>query len=331
MNTSKLTVSVVLCAYTEERWGDLVAALESLQHQTLPAEEILLVIDHNPRLYSRAGERFTDISVIENRGKRGLSGARNTGIAAAHGKVIAFLDEDAVADGDWLEQLLGGYADPNVIGVGGAIEALWLQGRPGWFPEEFDWVVGCTYRGMPLNPAPVRNLIGCNMSFRRELFEKIGGFRSGMGRIGTRPLGCEETELCIRARQERADGVLLYEPRARVHHRVPARRSNWRYFSQRCYSEGLSKAQVTDLVGSRDGLASERGYTLRTLPSGALRGVSDSFRERNLDGLRRATAIVAGLLITTFGYLFSRNSRSLASLKHLQDKDGVFPLPERLD
>jgi len=331
VNTSKLTVTVVLCAYTEDRWGDLVAALESLQHQTLPPEEILLVIDHNPRLYARARDRFPYVSVIENREKRGLSGARNTGVAAAHGEVIAFLDEDAVADTDWLERLLGGYADPKVIGVGGAIEALWLKGRPSWFPEEFDWVVGCTYRGMPLDPAPVRNLIGCNMSFRRELFDTIGGFRSGMGRIGTRPVGCEETELCIRTRQERVDGVLLYEPRARVHHKVPARRSNWRYFRQRCYAEGLSKAQVSDLVGSRDGLASERSYTLRTLPLGTLRGVSDSLRQRKLDGLCRATAIVAGLLITTSGYLVGRISGSLTSLKHLQNKDAAFPLPERLD
>ena len=331
MNTPKLTISVVLCAYTEERWEDLEAAMNSLQHQTLPPEEILLVIDHHAGLYAHARERFPFIRVIENREKRGLSGARNTGIAAAQGEVIAFLDEDAIAEPDWIETLHDGYADPMVMGVGGAIDALWLDARPSWFPEEFDWVVGCTYRGLPLDPAPVRNLIGCNMSFRSEVFKAIGGFHSELGRIGALPLGCEETEFCIRTRQHWSSDVLLYVPRARVQHKVPSKRSHWLYFRQRCFAEGLSKAQVTDLVGSRDGLASERSYTMRTLPKGVLKGVRDSLRQRKLDGFRRAAAILAGLVITTFGYLVGRISKSLVALKGYQDHETAVPLPERLD
>jgi len=316
VNNPKLTISVVICAYTEERWQDLEAALDSLQHQTLPPEEILLVVDHHAELYAHARERFPSIRVIENREKRGLSGARNTGIAAAQGGVIAFLDEDAIAEPDWIERLHDGYADPMIMGVGGAIEALWLDARPSWFPEEFDWVVGCTYRGLPLDPAPVRNLIGCNMSFRREVFEAIGGFYSELGRIGALPLGCEETEFCIRTRQHWLSGVLLYEPRARVRHKVPSKRSRWLYFRQRCYAEGLSKAQVTGLVGSQDGLASERSYTMRTLPKGVLKGVRDSLRQRKLDGLSRAAAIMAGLVITTFGYLVGRISKSRSAFPY---------------
>ena len=79
--------------------------------------------------------------------QRGISGARNSGIAAARGAIIAFLDDDAIAAPDWLEQLLAGYSSPNVLGVGGAIEPQWQGGRPRWFPPEFDWVVGCTYLG----------------------------------------------------------------------------------------------------------------------------------------------------------------------------------------
>jgi GT2 family glycosyltransferase len=316
VNTPKLTISVVICAYTEERWQDLEAALDSLQHQTLQPEEILLVIDHHFGLYAHARDCFPSIRVIENREKRGLSGARNTGIAAAQGGVIAFLDEDAIAEQDWIERLHDGYADPMVMGVGGAIDALWQDARPSWFPEEFDWVVGCTYPGLPLDPAPVRNLIGCNMSFRREVFEAIGGFYSELGRIGALPLGCEETEFCIRTRQHWLSGVLLYEPRARVQHKVPTKRSRWLYFRRRCYAEGLSKAQVTGLVGSRDGLASERSYTMRTLPKGVLKGVRDSLRQRKLDGLSRAAAILAGLVITTFGYLVGRISKSRSTMPY---------------
>jgi hypothetical protein len=193
-----------------------------------------------------------------------------------------------------------------VYGVGGAIEPWWATGRPGWFPGEFDWVVGCTYRGMPPAAAPVRNLIGCNMSFRREIFDHIGGFRHGIGRIGAHPVGCEETELCIRVHQHWPQATLVYQPAARVFHRIPSSRARWRYFHSRCYYEGRSKAIVAALAGSRDGLSSERTYTLQTLPRGVVQGLLDSVRHRNRSGLARASTIVAGLAITTFGYLTGR-------------------------
>jgi hypothetical protein len=213
------------------------------------------------------------------------------------------MDEDAVAAPDWIERLQAGYQDPDVVGVGGAIVPFWLSARPAWFPEEFDWVVGCTYQGMPVRSAPVRNLIGCNMSFRREVFETVGGFRVGMGRIGTLPVGCEETELCIRAHQRIHPGILLYEPGAQVSHRVPAQRANLHYFFSRCYSEGISKSQVAHWVGAGDGLSNERAYTLRTLPEGFWGGIKAALLHREPAGLGRAAAIATGLLVTTGGYL----------------------------
>jgi glycosyltransferase involved in cell wall biosynthesis len=312
MTRAARDISVIICAYTEARWDDLVTAVESVQGQSVPPGEIIIVIDHNPGLLERVRAHIPGVVVVENRESRGLSGARNSGIAVAQGEVIAFLDEDAVAAPDWLEQLSAGYKDPLVLGVGGAIEPMWLDGRPNWFPEEFNWVVGCTYRGMPWTTAPVRNLIGCNMSFRRRVFEAISGFRSGIGRVGIRPVGCEETEFCIRAGQRWPQGVLLYEPRARVHHRVPTSRARWSYFRSRCYAEGLSKALVSRFVGARDGLASERTYTWRTLPHGVIRGLIDTLLRRDPAGLARAAAIIAGLAVTTAGYLAGTVSERFA-------------------
>lgn len=62
---------------------------------------------------------------------------------------------------------MAAYDAPRVMGVGGSIVPRWESARPGWMPRKLDWVVGGTYRGMPATTAPVRNLIGCNMSFRR--------------------------------------------------------------------------------------------------------------------------------------------------------------------
>ena len=302
-----LQASVIICAYTEERWNDLIAAVDSIRQQNTPAGEIIVVIDHNDDLYKKALVQFPDIRVLENRGSRGLSGARNTGAENASHPIVVFMDEDATAEQDWLTWLLSNYRDEQVIGVGGTVEPNWLGKRPAWFPDEFGWVVGCTYKGMPESVEPVRNMLGCNMSFRREVFGSAGGFRDTLGRFGGKLLlSCEETEFCIRANRRFPQNKIIHEPRARVNHKVPVQRATWYYYRMRCYAEGLSKALVANYVGTGDGLASERKYTLHVLPLGILRGIRDSIQRGNLTGMLRASAIIAGLVITTLGYQTGR-------------------------
>ena len=301
-----LPASVIICAYTERRWGDIVAAVDSVRAQTAAPAEIVLVVDHNPPLLERARGSLPGVRCVANDGPRGLSGARNSGIAAAHGDVLAFLDDDAVAEPDWLERLLAGYRDPRVLAVGGAVLPRWAAGRPRAFPPEFDWVVGCTYRGMPEAAAPVRNLIGANMSFRREVLDAVGGFRDGIGRVGTVPIGCEETELCLRARRRFPDGIVLYDPRAAVRHHVPAERTSWRYFAARCYAEGRSKAQVCRLAGARDALASERAHVAGALRRAITRDVGETVRTGNPAGVARVGAVAAGVMLATAGLVAGR-------------------------
>ena len=303
-------ISVVICAYTERRWDDLLATIASVGHQSSPPFEVIVVVDHNDDLLERLRAHVSDINVVASTRSRGLAGARNTGVAVATGAVVAFIDDDAVADPDWLKFLGAAYADDGVLGVGGAIEPAWQHGRPDWFPAEFDWVVGCTYRGMPEFAGPVRNLIGANMSFRREVFDVVGGFNEGVGRVGSVPLGCEETELCIRAGSRWPGRTFLYEPEARVEHKVPGDRGRWSYFRARCYGEGLSKAAVSRLAGATRGLQSERAYVRRTLPRGVVRGLKDGFGA-DRHGLRRAGAITFGLAATTAGYARGRLDRRL--------------------
>lgn len=303
------SVSVVICTYADDRWDVLVKAIQSVERQESPAVEIVIAVDHNSSLAARIRTELP-VTVVENHASRGLSGARNSAIAVAQAEVIAFLDDDAVAPPEWLTYLSQGFNDASVVGVGGSIDPAWMTGRPGWFPEEFDWVVGCTYRGMPRTAGPIRNLIGANMSFRREIFDAVGGFRSGIGRVGTLPVGCEETEFCIRVRQRFPEATLLYEPRARIFHQVPSHRGTWSYYVRRCYAEGRSKTMVAQHVGLADGLASERSYTVRTLPAGIARGVRDTLRHASPLGTARAAAIVAGLAVTTTGFVVSQLSGS---------------------
>lgn len=296
-------ISVIICAYTEERWQDILGAIASVQQQTLPAREIILVVDHNKSLFERAGASLPGVIVIENTSARGLSGARNSGLAIAGGTFVAFLDDDAFAALDWLEQLHAHCVRPNVLGAGGWVEPLWVEPQPSWFPDEFLWVVGCSYRGLPLTTAAVRNPFGGCSCIRREVFERVGGFRTEIGRIGTRPLGCEETELSIRARQHWPQRTFMHEPRASIRHKVPPARGKFSYFRSRCYAEGLSKAWLSRRLGTRDGLAAERSYTTRVLPSGVLRGMFDGFLHHNPAGFARAAAIVVGLAYTSAGFV----------------------------
>ncbi|MFC1420353.1 glycosyltransferase family 2 protein [Streptacidiphilus cavernicola] len=298
----QMPLSVVVCAYTLDRWQDLSAAIRSVQAQRTPVGELLLVVDHCPELAARARARFTGVRVVGNRERQGLSGARNTGVAEAGGAVVAFLDDDAVAEPDWSGRLLDGYRDPRVLGVGGLVLPWWETGRPDWFPPEFDWVVGCCYRGMAEQRSPVRNFIGANMSFRRAAVLAAGGFRTDLGRVGTRPLGCEETELCLRMTARDPGGVLLYEPAAVVRHHVPAARTRWSYFRSRCYAEGLSKAAVARHAGSGPGLASERAYLRSALPRALARGL----RPGSGSSPGTAAAVAAGAGATLLGYAEGR-------------------------
>jgi hypothetical protein len=286
-----------------------VAAVESVRRSGAAPLEILVVNDGDAELGRRMRAEL-DVTVLDNDGPTGLSGARNAALNAAGGIVVAFLDDDAAAEPGWLELLAGDYTHDRVLGVGGAILPRWAGERPGWFPSEFDWVVGCTYTGMPTRPAPVRNLIGANMSLRREAARAAGGFDTRLGRVGGSYGGTEETQLCIRMTAARPDGVFVYEPRAQVHHVVPAERAVPGYFLRRCHGEGRSKALVVDTVGSTEGLATERDYIRKTLPAGLRRAVHESrMGPDRVQALARAIAIVAGLAATALGYVRGRLAR----------------------
>ena len=304
-------ISVVICAYTEERWQQLVLAVESVQRQEVLPGEIIVAIDYNTSLFERARLNIPGITVVKNSGPKGVSGARSTGVAAAHGELIACLDDDAIADPAWLKKLSACCADPMVLGVGGTVKPAWEVTRPRWFPEEFFWVVGCSYLTVPTYPIEIRNLWAGCMCVRREVFEAVGGFRSDIGHIGKYVLGGEETEFCIRAKQHYSHKKFLYEPQASIYHFIPERRATWHYFLSRCYAEGLSKAVITRHVGAKDSLSSESAYTLKVLPLGIVRGITDCFLKGDVSGLQRAGAILAGLATTTAGYLLGTLARPI--------------------
>jgi glycosyltransferase involved in cell wall biosynthesis len=321
MHAPASATSVVVSTYDEKRWDDLVSCLRSLESQTRPPLETIVVVDHNSGLLERARREFPAATVIPNAGPRGLAGARNSGIAATDGEIVAFIDDDARAEPRWLEELEGCISEPVTVGAGGALLPLWQGPEPAWFPREFYWVFGCSYTGLPDRLAPVRNPIGANMAMRKSALGEVGGFRQGESKDAPREIRSrgvvraggnvpDDTDLAIRIKQRRPDAVWLYQPKARVLHTVTPERTSLGYFLRRCYEEGAGKANLTRYVGSSDGLSSERRHLLTVLPRGFIRGLGDLTRgDRN--GALRAAAIVTGILSSAVGFLVATVAGSL--------------------
>jgi GT2 family glycosyltransferase len=301
-------VSVIIPAYTMSRLQGLQAAIAALRPQLLAHDELLIGVDHNEELRRAlvetcsAGEGSGEtVRVIASRNPKGTSGAKNAAMAVAHGELLVFLDDDAVPRRDWLARLIEPFADPDVIGVGGVAAPAWERKRPGWLPEEFLWVVGCSYRGLPEGVADIRNPIGATMAFRRSATEQTGGFLDGIGRLGRVPLGCEETEFAIRVARA-SGGRIVQQPTAQVDHLVTSHRMRVGYFVRRCWDEGLSKSLIAKITGANAALASERRYATRTLPAGVGAGLKAGLGG-DRQGFQRAAAIIGGLAITMTGYL----------------------------
>jgi glucosyl-dolichyl phosphate glucuronosyltransferase len=293
------TVSVVICAYTEDRWSQLRAAVASVEAQTSPPIEIIVCIDHNNELLLKSEEYFgkgrpaaaIPLIVLANKYNGRLGSARNTAADFASGDVIAFLDDDAAAAAGWLERLVAPYDDERVGAVGGAPWPVFEARRPRWFPHEFDWVFGCAYRGLPLTLAPLAHLIGANMSARRCALREVGGFHSD---------DHDDMDMCHRIAY--AKYRVLYEPLAIVHHFVPATRTTWHYFWRRCYLVNRGKVEAFANMQEASNLGAELAFVTRTLTTGVLAEIRRVIRG-DLYGLARAGAMIAGIALAGLGHL----------------------------
>lgn len=295
-------LSVVVCAYTENRWDYLLGAIDSLQSQRAPCREVILVVDHNESLLERARLQIPDVTVLANVGPHGASASRNTGVSAATGAVVAFIDDDAEVMPNWSTCICRALDDGSA-GVGGSLLPEWEGRPPAWFPPALLWVVGCSYTGLPKKRDYVRNVIAANMLCRRDAFTSVGGFRAGFGKTDVRS-GGEETELCIRITS--ATGKLwVYEPCARARHRVPASRMRVRYLIRRCWDEGWMKNQLSGIVASDSALFAEKRYLREVIP----REVSDSIRRTlrgDPAGVAQAAVTLSGIAAAAAGFCAGR-------------------------
>jgi len=211
-----MSVSVVVITF--ERPDFVARCLDHLRAQTYPPIEIV-VIDSSLSVDTEQLIRARFPGVTYRRSSAGagaMATARDIGFRMTRGEILAFIDDDAFAEPDWLENLVPHYRDPEVGGVGGrqvrgqlgeisaGVEAIGRL-RP-------DGTLTGNFAADPGRPVEVDHMLGANMSFRRSVIEQIGGIRDGYGGTCVR----EETDLCLRVAH--AGFRLMYTPDAVVEH-----------------------------------------------------------------------------------------------------------------
>jgi glycosyltransferase involved in cell wall biosynthesis len=298
-------ISVVISTYSKENQGQVLDCIRSLREQSFLPNEILLILDHNPDLVSFFKSVVpSDVKVVMSDGF-GLSYARNAGAKKAKSEIVAFIDDDAIAHRDWLGAVFKNFSEPSVVGVGGLVAPLLAEGKSfEWFPEELNWVIGCSYKGLSNRREAIRNPIGCNMSFRRSIFEDVGYFRHDVGRLGKTLLDGEEPEFSMRVLRKNPGAKIMNDPSAVVLHNVSPRRMTFKYLLQRSFYQGFSKALISEtLKESAHGLNLERGYLKYLLTSSVKSRFSRVNKFKNLSQL---FILFISSLLVFFGFAIGK-------------------------
>lgn len=307
-------VSVVICTYTLQRLWDIRQAVQSVLVQTLEPYEIIVAVDHNRELFRRLKAQLpSEVKFVLNKADRGAVATDNVGIKCSSGDVVAFLDDDAVAKKDWLEHLVKHYNDHSVAAVGGRLVSVWNNGRPCWFPEELDWVVGGTYKGHPEVRTTVRNLILCNMSVRKQGFLSVGFFTPNLGRSKNWGTGAE-SEFFLRLKHQLPDAIILYEPDAVVYHKVPPQRTSLKYVVLRSYNEGFHKAIIEKASAklTKRPLSTEVVYLRYVLFTSIPEKLRYFYKKGSLS---QAGLILTSITATGMGYLLGRIKQTSEAIR----------------
>jgi uncharacterized membrane protein/glycosyltransferase involved in cell wall biosynthesis len=255
VSTALPFVSIVVCSYNGA--DVLPGALSAIQAQIYDGQlEVIVVDDGSSDDTSDIAKSFKDVIVVRNEPNQGLAGARNVGIQAAHGDVVAFTDDDCRPEPTWISELAAAYEDESVCGVGGeatsndsqTITLRYLRESRPLAPLERSLAASnkLTYRlglyvkgllGLTKRPANTKrrvySLVGANMSFRKKALQEVGGFDDRFR------FGAEEEDLCKRIYALHPDG-LVYAPEAKIiHHFEPSLRDTLRRSS--AYGKGNAR------------------------------------------------------------------------------------------
>jgi GT2 family glycosyltransferase len=216
-------VSVIVC--THNGAGTLPECLQGVRRLDYPDFELIVVSDGSSD--GSAGIARANGALVIETDHCGLSAARNAGVAQASGEIVAFLDDDAYPDADWLRYLAASLREDDYAGVGG----------PNIPPEDDGLIADCV-AGAPGGPIHVlisdreaEHVPGCNMAFRKAALKEIGGFDERFRVAG------DDVDVCWRL--QKAGKALGFSAGAVVMHR---RRDSIRRYLKQQYGYGKAEA-----------------------------------------------------------------------------------------
>ena len=252
-----MKLSAVVC--THERYDLLATAIRSLACQSgVQGRLDVLVVDNSPDPAAAAAfaGRFGHLEPIRflHSTTPGLSRARNLGLAAATGDVVAYIDDDAVAHPRWAASLLQAFEHFGAeCGIaGGPVRPIWEVAPPFPMTAPFRDVYSIVERGDTLRVMEEGEwLAGCNIAFDRTALLEAGGFELGLGRIGNAAalLSNEETVAC--GKIKKAGKTMVFAPDAAVEHLIPAERCTVEWLVRRVAWQTVSDA-ISQPEAARD-------------------------------------------------------------------------------
>lgn len=257
-----MNLSVVLCTYN--RAAELEKTLAALAAQRVPADvgwELVLVnnnsTDETEKVCRRFAERAPMPVTYVFEPTQGLSQARNTGVAAARGEVIAFTDDDVSPPPDWVAKIAAIMNKPGLDGVGGRIVPIWPAPPPAWLDLHLRFRLALLESTEPrvatlgdeIRETGIR-IYGANMAFRRQVFRDIGLFVTTLSAKGTKLYRGGDTEFVRRA--VGAGKTVIYDPDLVVGHRISPERMTRDYFRKWAFDSGEGHAMTAPPVTGRN-------------------------------------------------------------------------------
>jgi glucosyl-dolichyl phosphate glucuronosyltransferase len=277
-------LSVVIC--TRNRRELLGACLQAVAREQRASGEFEVVVVDNGSTDDTAELLASAPSVItRSEPVVGLSRARNTGLAAATGTVVAFLDDDAQPEPGWADALADAPTRfPGATAFGGPVELTWPAPRPAWLGAPLErWYSAIDLGPTPRLLEPHERPVGTNLAVVREAALAVGGFATGLS----------EEDVQLVTRLLAAGGAVGWVPGARVRHLVGAARMHRRWLLRRAWAQGRSDAIVERLEGRADASA-ERRDAARALVGG-WRHAAETVRDAPV----RQTALLADVVRRT--------------------------------
>ncbi len=299
-------LSIVVSAFSMERYEDLVEIFNKLNDQICLNFELIIIIDENFNLYDKLklnfkNYNFENLFLIFNKNNYGLSYSRNLGIQKASGNAIAFLDDDAVPVPEWTQEIVKTFNDGKVMAATGDVIPLWEDPSMAWFPKELNWLISCSYIMTPSIYTEIDRGFGVNMVFRKDVFDEIGVFNTNLGISKGRWIGGEDTDMFLRVQDMK--GLIIFNPNITVYHKIAKKRIYLINICKRAYNGGISVAALKSTRPYRMNKSTEYKYFFKLLYDFYPNSIIQALKKPSIEVIKKIVYVSFVILFHQIGYL----------------------------